>query len=86
MAGAATVRGAGAAAESAAASGVAAGVVTRVNHAASAGTEWRCVAGEFTDVNPAVGRGRACCLLAWRSVGVDDVDLRFNRPAESGGT
>ena len=44
------------------------------------------VAGEFTDVNPAVGRGRACCLLAWRSVGVDDVDLRFNRPAESGGT
>ncbi|STS84087.1 O-succinylbenzoic acid--CoA ligase [Klebsiella pneumoniae] len=23
-------------------------------------------------------------LLAWRSVGVDDVDLRFNRPAESG--
>ena len=42
--------------------------------------------GEFTGVNSAGGRRRLCRLLAWRSVGVDDVDLRFNRPAESGGT
>jgi hypothetical protein len=25
-------------------------------------------------------------VLAWRSFGVDDADLRVNRPAESGGT
>lgn len=42
--------------------------------------------GNFCGVNSAGGRRRLCRLLAWRSVGVDDVDLRFNRPAESGGT
>ncbi len=42
--------------------------------------------GNLPAVNSAGGRRRLCRLLAWRSVGVDDVDLRFNRPAESGGT
>lgn len=41
---------------------------------------------EFTGVNSAGGRRRVVPLLAWRTAGVDDVNLRLNPTAEGGGT